>query len=494
MTAKRPEKSAYQTAWDYKQELNQWDENPLYGWCLKNKKADGTNYDLYRDGLKIYTTIDSRMQRYAEEALYTQMAKEVQPAMDAQVKATSVLFNDLEKEDIEKIINSAMRQSDRYRMWKKNGLTHDQIIKTFGEKVKMKVFTYRGERDTLMTPRDSILHYKRHMRAGFVAMDPSNGYVKVYVGGPSFKYFKYDAVKQGRRQVGSTIKPFIYTFAIDHLGLNPCTPVPNMPVTLETYNGDAWQPKEAGKVVYDGALKPLWWGLAQSRNNYSAWIMKQARQPEAVADFIHKMGIRSYIDPVFAMCLGTSDFSLYEMVGAYTIYANRGVYSEPMFVTRIEDRQGNLLAEFSVRTADAISEHTAYTMVQMMQNVVNKGTAGRLRWMYDVKGEVAGKTGTSQNGSDAWFMGVTPRLVAGAWVGGEDRSVRLTSKGEGATMALPIFAKFLKKVHADKSLDVTESDLFSVPIGAKKFDCDLESFGTQSETETEISNEEEFFD
>ena len=280
--------------------------------------------------------------------------------------------------------------------------------------------------------------------------------------------------------------------SLDHLGLSPCTAVPNMPVTIETYTGDAWQPKEAGKVVYDGALKPLWWGLAQSRNNYSAWIMKQARQPGAVADFIHKMGIRSYVDPVFAMCLGTSDFSLYEMVGAYTTYANKGVYSEPMFVTRIEDRQGNLLTEFSVRTADAISEQTAYTMVQMMQNVVNKGTAGRLRWMYNLKGELAGKTGTSQNGSDAWFMGVVPRLVGGAWVGGEDRSVHLTSKGEGATMALPIFATFMQKVYADKSLGISESDIFPIPAGAKKIDCELEDFETQPKNE--VSNEDEFFD
>ncbi len=492
MTAKRPEKSAYQTDWDYRQEVKQWDENPLYGWCLKNKKADGTNYDLYRDGLKIYTTIDSRMQRYAEEALVSQMEKSIQPAMDAQVSSSNTLFNDLEPEDVDRIINNAMRQSDRYRMLKKSNLTHDQIIATFDQKSKMKIFTYKGVRDTVMTPKDSILHYKRYMRAGFVAMDPATGYVKAYVGGPNFRYFKYDAVKQGRRQVGSTIKPFIYTFAIDHLGLSPCTAVPNMPVTIETYTGDAWQPKEAGKVVYDGALKPLWWGLAQSRNNYSAWIMKQARQPGAVADFIHKMGIRSYVDPVFAMCLGTSDFSLYEMVGAYTTYANKGVYSEPMFVTRVEDRQGNLLAEFSVNTVDAISEQTAYTMVQMMQNVVNKGTAGRLRWMYNFKGELAGKTGTSQNGSDAWFMGVVPRLVSGAWVGGEDRSVHLTSKGEGATMALPIFATFMQKVYADKSLGISESDMFPVPMGAKKIDCELEDFESQSQNE--VTNEDEFFD
>ena len=299
-----------------------------------------------------------------------------------------------------------------------------------------------------------------------MAMDPSTGYVKAYVGGPNYRYFKYDMVKQGKRQVGSTIKPFIYTFAIANLGYDPCTLVPNLPVTIETDNGTIWQPKEAGRVEYTGEMHPLRWGLANSRNNYSAWIMKQARQPQAVAEYIHRMGIQSYIDPVYSLCLGTPDVSLFEMVGAYGTFANRGVFTDPIFVTRIEDRNGNVLATFAPALHDAISEQTAYTMLGMMKNVVTSGTAGRLRWMYKFTADMAGKTGTSQKNSDAWFMGVTPKIVAGAWVGGEDRSVHLNSAADGARVALPIFAGFMRKVYDDPSLGVSESDQFPIPVGA----------------------------
>ena len=248
--------------------------------------------------------------------------------------------------------------------------------------------------------------------------------------------------------------------------------MPNLPTTIETETGDAWTPKESGKVEYTGELKPLWWGLALSRNNYSSWIMKQAKQPVAVADFIHKMGVTSYIDPVYALCLGTPDVSLYEMVGAYSTFANRGVHTTPMFVTRIEDRQGNIISQFTPTTSDAISEQTAYTMLGMLKNVVRSGTAGRLRWMFNFSGEnMGGKTGTSQNSSDAWFIGVTPKLVAGSWVGGEDRSVHPHAGGEGAVMALPIFAKFMQQVYADPRLGVYETDPFPLSSGTVTFDC-----------------------
>ena len=487
MTAKRPTRNQFLNEWDYDQAVKQWDTNPLYGWCVKNVKSDGTPYNLYRDGLKIYTTINATMQEYAEDALVAHMSKEIQPTMDRQVRATKRLFNDIGKDEIDRIMRNAMRQTDRYRALKNDGASDEEIMAEFKKPVKMKVFSYKGERDTTMSPYDSILYHKQILRASFMAIDPSTGYVKAYVGGPNYRYFKYDMAKQGKRQVGSTIKPFIYTFAIAHLGYDPCTLVPNLPVTIETDNGTIWQPKEAGRVEYTGELKPLWWGLANSRNNYSAWIMKQA---QAVADYIHKMGIKSYIDPVYSLCLGTPDFSLFELVGAYGTFANRGVFTDPIFVTRIEDRNGNVLATFAPALQDAISEQTAFTMLGMMKNVVTSGTAGRLRWMYGFKADMAGKTGTSQKNSDAWFMGVTPKIVAGAWVGGEDRSVHLNGAGDGARVALPIFAGFMKKIYGDPSLGVSESDLFPVPVGAVVYQCNEEK-GTATAVPRE---EDEFFD
>lgn len=489
MTAKRPTRNQFLNEWDYDQAVKQWDTNPLYGWCVKNVKSDGTPYNLYRDGLKIYTTINATMQEYAEDALVAHMSKEIQPTMDRQVRATKRLFNDIGKDEIDRIMRNAMRQTDRYRALKNDGASDEEIMSEFKKPVKMKVFSYKGERDTTMSPYDSILYHKQILRASFMAIDPSTGYVKAYVGGPNYRYFKYDMAKQGRRQVGSTIKPFVYTFAIEQLDLTPCTQVPNLPVTIETDN-EPWSPREASKVVYDGEWKPLRWGLANSRNNYSAWIMKQARQPQAVADYIHKMGIKSYIDPVYSLCLGTPDFSLFELVGAYGTFANRGVFTDPIFVTRIEDRNGNVLATFAPALQDAISEQTAFTMLGMMKNVVTSGTAGRLRWMYGFKADMAGKTGTSQKNSDAWFMGVTPKIVAGAWVGGEDRSVHLNGAGDGARVALPIFAGFMKKIYGDPSLGVSESDLFPVPVGAVVYQCNEEK-GTATAVPRE---EDEFFD
>jgi len=489
----------YYTKYDYEKEVERWESNPLYGWCLKNKKADGTTYNIYRDGLKIYTTLNSTMQRYAEEAVQKQLRDQIQPAMDKQYRETKVLFTDLSQEEIDKILKRAVRYSDRYREMSNAGYSQSQIDEAFRTKVKTRIFTYKGEVDTLITPMDSILHHKRIMRASLMAVDPHNGYVKAYVGGPSFRYFKYDMAKQGKRQVGSTIKPFIYTFAIDHLGYNPCTMVPNMPVTIETYTGEAWTPKEAGtKVVYDGEMYPLKWGLARSRNNYSAWIMKQANQPAAVADFIHDMGIMSYVDPVNAICLGTPDVSLFEMVGAYSTFANRGVHTEPIFVTRIEDRHGNVLAEFSPPTTVAISDLTAYTMVDMLRTVVQRGTGVRLGWAYGMSDvEVGGKTGTSQENRDAWFMCVPPNLVGGVWVGGEDQSVHLASKGEGSVVALPIYGEFLKKVMDNGTLGVTKEDKFYRPAGAKDYDCwdgsitieDVENENEEGENPDEIEPE-----
>ena len=466
MTSGKPSRESFGPGaagdWDYRQAVEQWESNPLYGWCDKNVKANGQPYDLYRDGLKIYTTVNATMQRYAEQAVWEQMGETVQPMMDRVTKARGSVFSDISKDEREAIMRRAKKNSDRYRQMKRAGATDAEIDKAFATPVPMRVFSYKGDRDTVMSPDDSLMYYKKFLRASFMAVDPSNGYVRAYVGGTSYRYFKYDMAKQGRRQVGSTIKPFVYTFAIEQLDLTPCTQVPNLPVTIETDN-EPWSPREASKVVYDGEWKPLRWGLANSRNNYSAWIMKQARQPQAVADFIHKFGIRSYIDPVYALCLGTSDFSLFELVGAYGTFANRGVHVDPIFVTRIEDRHGNVLANFTSPSQDAISEQSAYTMLGMLKRVVNAGTAGRIRAL--------GLKADMKN-SDAWFVGVTPKLVAGAWVGGEDRSIHLSSGGEGSRIALPIFANFMKKVYGDSKLGITEKDQFPIPVNAVSYDCD----------------------
>lgn len=492
MTAERPKRSAYANDWDYQQAVKTWDENPLYGWTHKNRKADGSEYNLYRDGLKIYTTINASMQQYAEEALFDHLKTTLQPQMDAQIERYNTVFRRVSKDEIANIMTRGMRNSDRYRALHAKGLSDEQIRRNFEEPVEMRIFTYEGERDTLMTPMDSVLHHKTILRASFMAMDPQSGYVKAYVGGPDFRYFKYDMVKQGSRQIGSTIKPFIYTFAVGHLGLSPCTLVPNLPVTIETFNGDAWTPKEAGNVVYDGELHPLYYGLQNSRNNYSAWIMKEAKQPQAVADFIHKLGIKAYIDPVPSLCLGTPDVTLYDMVGAYGTFANNGVHTEPVFVTRIEDRQGNLLSLFTAQTSDAISEQTAYTMLDMMKKVIDGGTGGRIRWRHGITGEIAGKTGTSQNNSDGWFIGITPKLVAGGWVGAEDRSVNLVTEADGARQALPIFGEFMNKVYANPALGISMQDKFKVPVGAVIYNCNNESSSSAVTSTTRV--DDEFFD
>lgn len=494
MTAKKPKRNQFYNEWDYEQALKEYEENPLIGWCHKNEKADGTPYNIYRDGLKIYTTVNSKMQLYAEQALQKQLESYIQPQMDAQYRWTKTLFVDTEPEERDRIIRRAVRQSDRFREMKQAGFPESEIEASFDKPCHMKVFTFKGERDTLMTPRDSILHHKRIMRASFVAMDPHTGYVKAYVGGPNFRYFKYDMAKQGKRQIGSTIKPFVYTFAIDHLGLTPCTMVPNLPVTIETSNGQAWSPKEAGKVEYDGVLHPLMWGLAMSRNNYSAWLMKQAKQPEAVADFIHNMGIRSFIDPVPALCVGSSESNVYEMVSAFSTFANGGVHNDPIFVTRIEDRHGNLIASFIPQSQDAINERTAYTMLQMLKRVVDAGTAGSLRWRFDLHDvELAGKTGTSNENRDAWFMCVAPRIVAGAWVGGEDQQVHLRSRGEGSVLALPIVGDFLKRVYDDGSLGVSRLDQFVRPTMMPDYDCPM-SVEPDGTTGADEQRDDEFFE
>ena len=498
MMAKEPERRNFYTEWDYEQAVKQYEENPIYGWCYKNKKANGESYDIYRDGLKIYTTVDARMQKYAEAAFREQMAELVQPRMDAQIKSRGgSLFPDLTKAESDEKINAAMRQTERWRNMAKEGASEKDIKAAFNTPVSMSVFTYKGVRDTVITPRDSLMHYKKTMRGAFVAVDPATGYVRAYVGGPDYRFFKYDAATQGKRQVGSTSKPFIYTFAIDHLGLRPWTPLPNVPVSIETPAG-IWSPKEAGEVEYTG-VHPLYWGLANSRNNYSAWIMKQAKRPEAVADFIHDLGIRSFIDPVAALCIGSYDSNPFEMASAYSTFANKGVHVDPIFVTRIEDSQGNVLATFTPKTEDVLSKRVAYTMITMMQRVVTMGTARRMLYEFKFNDvEIAAKTGTTNDNVDAWFMCAVPNLVMSVWVGGEENAIHFTRNADGSRMALPVAGKFLTKVFADGSLGVERTDRFERSDEEPDYSCEID-ITQANEQSTDVSEdiffggEEDFF-
>ena len=492
MMAKEPEQRNYYTKWDYEQALKEYNENPIYGWCYKNLKANGEPYDIYRDGLKIYTTVDARMQRYAEQALQEHMAELVQPRMEAQIKSRGgSLFPDLDKAESDAKIESAMRQTDRWRNMAKAGASEKEIKASFKNPISMRVFTFNGVRDTVLTPRDSVIHYKKIMRASFVAIDPTTGYVRAYIGGPDYRYFKYDAATQGKRQVGSTAKPFIYTFAIDHLGLSPCTPVANVPVSIETPAG-IWSPKEASEVEYTG-VNPLYWGLANSRNNYSAWIMKQAKRPEAVAEFIHDIGIKSYIDPVVALCIGSYDSNAFEMASAYSTFANQGVHIDPIFVTRIEDSQGNVLATFTPKTEDVLSKRVAYTMITMMQRVVTMGTARRMLYEFNFHDvEMAAKTGTTNDNVDAWFMCAVPNLVMGVWVGGEENGIHFTKNADGSRIALPIAGKFLTKVYNDGSLGVDRTDRFERSDEIPDYSCD-KTAEDEVEDETTTSEEDIFF-
>lgn len=475
MTASQPERRYYYSYDMYRDDSLLWETNALYGWCNKNLKPDGTPYNIYRDGLKIYTTINSKMQEYAEASLKNHLKNDLQPTLEGEIKARGgkLFSSKITPEQADDIIFSAMRQTERYRILRNGGASKDSIYANFNTKVPMTVFTWNGERDTVMTPLDSIKHYKKFLRSSFMAMDPHNGHIKAYIGGPDFRHFKYDMVKQGKRQVGSTIKPFLYTLAMQE-GYSPCLEVPNVPQTFIV--GDStWTPKNSGNSKYDGKMVTLKWGLANSVNNISAWVMKQFT-PDAVVEMIKQLGIHSRIDPVYSIFLGTFEFNLYEMVGAYGTFANKGVHVEPMFVTRIEDRNGNVLAQFNTTKTEAISDQTAFLMINLLEAVVNQGTGVRLRYKYNLPGHIAGKTGTTQNHSDGWFMGITPNLVVGVWTGAEDRAVHFDNitMGQGASMALPIFATFLQKVYANPSLGISPEDDWDRPVLQKylNINCD----------------------
>jgi len=493
MGANKPDRSKY-ASWQtvkYQEDSLAWETNPLYGWCKKNFKPDGSNYDLYSDGLRIYTTIDSRMQRYAEDAVEEHLKVELQPAFTKHLKGmrNPPFSNDLDKDGVEHLLSLAMRQSERYRVLRLRGLSAEEIKKNFNEKVEMTVFSWKGDRDTLMTPMDSIRYYLSYLRSSMMAMDVETGQVRAYVGGPDYRHFMYDMVLGGKRQVGSTVKPFLYTLAMQN-GLSPCTKVPNVRQQFILPDGRVWEAKNSGETEFDGKMVTLKWGLANSVNQISAWVMKQFN-PQSVVDVMHKMGIYSYIDPVPSMFLGTSDISLYEMVGAYGTYANKGVYTQPFFVTRIEDKHGNVIATFRPERHDAIDEKTAYLMISLLRGVIDNGTGGRLRWHKDyggLEGPIGGKTGTTQNHSDGWFMGVTPQLVAGVWTGGDLRSIRFDNirYGQGANMALPIWGRFMNKVYADPNLEYKPDHDFEKPMNfIMNLDCDEVNDGMEKPTEFE---------
>ncbi|MGN0189181.1 MAG: transglycosylase domain-containing protein [Candidatus Cryptobacteroides sp.] len=497
MNAKEPRRSSYTQYEDYVVDSLQWADNQLYGWLNKNKKTDGSSYSLDRDGLRIYTTINYKMQQYAEQAVAEHLGKDLQNSFwrDLRGKTNKPFSNEVDQATIDLLMKQARRWSDRYRMMKARGASDAEIERSFNEKTQMRVFSWnrKGYADTLMTPNDSIRYYKSHLRAAFMALEPVTGHVKAYVGGPNYRYFKYDNVRQGKRQVGSTIKPFLYTLAMQE-GMSPCDKVVNVPQTfiVGANAEDTWTPKSTDRDEWIGQTVTLKWGLTKSSNNISAYLMKQFG-PHAMVEMMRKMGIGSYVPEVPSICVGSCDLTLYEMVAAYNTYPSKGVFVEPLFVTRIEDNMGNVIGEFNNRKREAVSEQTAYLMANLMQGVVNSGTAIRLRVKYGLKGEMAGKTGTTNDQADGWFIGYTPTLMGGAWVGAEDRQIHFESLalGGGSNMALPIWGIFMKKVMADGTLGVSEADRFIAPAGMNlNLNCD----GSDNDASRTTDDSQDFFD
>lgn len=466
MMAQRPVRENY-SEWqkqEYYDDSLSWEQDPLYGWCNKNFKKDGTPYNIYTDGLRIHTSIDSHMQRYAEEAVREHMAGTLQPAFEKEKKASpSFPFSSsLTPRQIKDIIHRNIVQSDRYRTMKNEGHNDEEIEKAFRQKVPMTIFTYHGDVDTLMSPLDSILYYKSFLRAGFMSIDPETGEVKAYVGGLDYASFQYDMCMMGRRQIGSTIKPYLYALAMEN-GFTPCDLAPNVQRTYMVA-GKPWTPRNANHNRY-GQQVTLKWGLSQSNNWISAYLMSKLN-PHALVQLMRSFGINSLdLYPSMSLCLGPCDISVAEMVSAYTAFVDNGIRVAPLLVTKIENNEGEVVANFSPRKNEVISAESSYKMLDMLKAVIDQGTGRRLRYRYNFKGEIAGKTGTTNNNSDGWFIGCIPRLVSGCWVGGENRDIHFDkmSMGQGASMALPIWAKFMKKVYADKSLGYTDDEKFNIP-------------------------------
>ena len=468
MTAPKPVRSDYR-GWQmqkFYEDSIAWETNPLYGWCAKNKKKDGTNYNIYTDGLKIYTTINSRMQQYAEDAVKEHLGDYLQPVFfkEKEGSKNAPYARSLPEKRVEELLTKAMKQTERYRLMKEAGASEQQIRKAFDTPEEMTVFSWKGDKDTIMTPMDSIRYYKSLLRTGFMSMDPANGHVKAYVGGPNYVYFQYDMAMVGRRQVGSTIKPYLYTLAMEN-GFSPCDQARHVEQTLIDENGTPWTPRNANDKRY-GEMVTLKWGLANSDNWISAYLMGKLN-PYDLVRLIHSFGVRNKaIDPVVSLCLGPCEISVGEMVSAYTAFANKGIRVAPLFVTRIEDSDGNVISTFAPQMEEVISASSTYKMLVMLRAVINEGTGGRVR-RYGITADMGGKTGTTNDNSDAWFMGFTPSLVSGCWVGGDERDIHFgrMTYGQGAAAALPIWAMYMKKVYDDPTLGYDQQERFKLPEG-----------------------------
>lgn len=470
MMAKRPDRNdeSRYPSWNQNQYVYDsiaWETDPLYGWCNKNRKRDGEPYNLSADGLKVYTTIDSRMQQFAEQAMYDHVAHYLQPQFEKENRGKpNAPYSNLSAKQVASILNRSKTQSERYRVMRQAGCSDEEIDEAFNTKVHMTVFTYHGDVDTLMSPMDSIRYYKKFLRSGMMSMDPKTGAVKAYVGGLNYEHFMYDMVMSGRRQVGSTIKPFLYSLAMEN-GYSPCDVAPNVQRTYMVA-GKPWTPRNGSRSRY-GQMVTLKWGLAQSNNWISAYLMSRLN-PYQLVQLLHDYGINNPdIYPSMSLCLGPCDVSVAEMVSAYTAFANHGIRCAPLFVSRIEDNEGNLITEFQPRMNEVISAETAQKMLVMMMGVVDGGTAGRLRFRYNLTGQIGAKTGTTNLNSDGWFIGFTPDLVTGIWVGGEDRDIHFGSMamGQGATVSLPIWALYMKSLYAHPDLGYDPEAKFDLPEG-----------------------------
>jgi penicillin-binding protein 1A len=468
-------------------------------WCATHYKPDGTPYNLYKDGLKIYTSIDSRLQRYAEEAVKEHLANDLQPAFYRHWKGVPnapFVFkgDDVDvKEEIKKVMLRSIKRSERYRKLKLEGVPMKKIMEIFHRPVEMQLFSWDGPVDTVLSPYDSIRYNKFILHAGLMSMEPKTGLVRAYVGGIDYRFFKFDHVIQGKRQVGSTFKPFLYSLAMQEGEFTPCTRIPNISYSVELDDGTFWTPRNAGSK-HVGEEVTLKWALANSNNWISAYLISRF-SPESVIQMARKMGVTSNIPAVPSIALGTPDLSLYEMVGAMNTFPSQGVYVKPVFVTRIEDKNGNVIGRFVPEKNEAMDDVTAYKMIELMKGVVESGTGVRLRYKYGFRNPIAGKTGTTQNQSDGWFMGIVPQLTTGIWVGAEDRSVhfRSISLGQGANMALPIWAIFMKKVYADSITGIKQWRDFEKPLKdiSIEFDCDKEQNGNR-ESQENFDEEDQF--
>ena len=491
MQAKEPRRGDYPD-WDQQRFVDdsiQWATNPLYGWVEKNPKPDGTKYNIYTDGLRIYTSIDSRMQKYAEEAVIDHLKNTLQPQFDREKGSRGpYTTNSAELGQLtpRKLIDRAIRQSERYRVLKNAGMSDVEIMEEFDKPVDMTVFSYDGGQvQKTMSPRDSVVYQKMFLRAGFMSMDPLTGQVKAYVGGPNFHFFQYDMAGVGRRQIGSTVKPFLYTYAFEE-GFTPCDMFLNAQPSITLPTGEVWAPRNTGHARI-GEMVDLYWALTNSNNWISARLMSEL-SPSTLARTMHTFGITNHLDPVVSLCLGPCDVSVREMVTAYTAFSNKGLRVDPIYVTKITDNNGNVISEFTPQYTEVMSQEAYFKMVNILQNVINSGTGSRLRRVpYNITAVMGGKTGTTNYNADGWFMGFTPNLVSGVWVGGDERYIHFNrmAQGQGAAMALPIYGLYMKKVYSDKSLPYSQTLQFPEPPAGFS-PCYRESYGDAPAAETPV--------